>query len=128
MKFSSFICSPIGTLLKTFFPFFFFFQVKNCAFEGVPIFSRSFIILGFIFRSVIYVNFYMKSEAGIHVNYLFFHTSSWKSYCFSPLCFLWTFIINQLSVYMWIFFFFWTCTDLFVYLYVSTTLLITETL
>ena len=47
----------------------------------------------------------MKSEAGMHVNYLLFHTSSWKSYCFSPLCFLWTFVINQLSVYMWIFFF-----------------------
>ena len=105
MRFSSFICSPIDMVLKTFFPFS-FFQGKNCAFEGVPIFSRSFIILGFIFRSVIYVNFYMKYEAGIHVNYLLFHTSSWKSYRFSPLCFLWTFVINQLSVYMWIFFFF----------------------
>lgn len=98
MTFSSFICSPIDYAFQEFFPF---YKEKIVLLKVFP----SFIILGFIFRSVIYVYFYMKYEAGIHVNYLFFCNNSWKSYHFSPLCFLWTFVINQLSVYMWIFFF-----------------------
>ena len=80
MKFSSFICSPIDYAFQDFFPF---YKEKIVLLKVF----LSFIILGFIFRSVIHVYFYMKYEAGIHVNYLFFCNSSWKSYCvLSPKC------------------------------------------
>lgn len=113
----------------SFFFFFFFYKqyLRNSQLTLRPQrFSPGvFIILGFIFRSMIHLDWFLYMGS-----FFFFFASGYELFQHHLLkresfihWIIWVFVKNQLSTYVWLYFWTLFCsTDLFVYLYINTTL------